>query len=144
VQMTGTASRISVDQMHMAVGARLGIAQLIQNFAEAMQVRILQSVACNAIHTVESRMCRWILSTCHRTDQTVLPLTHEALAERLGVQRSTVSAIMGKLQAAGLISQVRGGIVITDSSKLEQTACECYRKLHATFERLLPHTFTMR
>ena len=142
VQMTGTASRISLDQMQVAVGARPGIAQLIQNFAEAMQVRILQSVACNAVHSVESRMCRWVLSTYHRTDQTVLPLTHETLAERLGVQRSTVSAIMGKLQAAGLISQVRGGIVITDSSKLEQTACECYRKLHATFERLLPHTFT--
>lgn len=144
VQMTGTASRIYVDQMHMAVEARPGIAQLIQNFAEAMQVRILQSVACNAIHSVESRMCRWILSTYHRTDQIVLPLTHEALAERLGVQRSTVSIVMGKLQATGLISQVRGGIVITDSSKLEQTACECYRKLYATFEHLLPHTFTRR
>jgi CRP-like cAMP-binding protein len=142
VQMMGTASRISFEQMQMAVGARPGISHLMQNFAEAMQVSILQSVACNAIHSVESRMCRWVLSTYHRTNQTVLPLTHETLAERLGVQRSTVSAIMGKLQAGGLINQVRGGIVITDSNKLEQTACECYRKLRATFERLLPHTFT--
>ena len=58
VEMTGTASRISLDQMKVAVGARPGIAQVIQNFAEAMQVRIIQSVDCNAIHSVESRMCR--------------------------------------------------------------------------------------
>jgi CRP-like cAMP-binding protein len=142
VQMTGTASRISLDHLQVAIGARPRIAQLIQNFAEAMQVRVLQSVACNAIHSVESRICRWILSAYHRTDQTVLPLTHETLADRLSVQRSTVSAIMGKLQSAGLIRQVRGGIVINDSAKLERTSCECYRKVRATFERLLPHTFT--
>jgi CRP-like cAMP-binding protein len=141
VQMQGTASRIPLDQLQAAVQARPLIARLMQRFAEAMQARILQSVACNAVHSVEQRLCRWILSTRHRTERLVLPLTHEILAERLGVQRSTVTAIMGKLQAAGVIQQVRGGITITDSVKLEQSSCECYRRLRTTFERLLPHTF---
>jgi CRP-like cAMP-binding protein len=114
----------------------------MNRFAEAMQARILQSAACNAVHSVEQRLCRWILSTRHRRDQSVLPLTHEILAERLGVQRSTVTAIMGRLQAAGAIQQVRGGITIADGVKLEQSSCECYRRLRTIFERLLPLTFT--
>jgi CRP-like cAMP-binding protein len=142
VQMAGTASRIPLDQLQAAIQARPLIAQLMNRFAEAMQARILQSVACNAVHSVEQRLCRWILSTRHRTDQWELPLTHEVLAERLGVQRSTVTAIMGRLQAAGVIQQVRGGITIADSVKLEQSSCECYRRLRTTFERLLPRTFT--
>jgi CRP-like cAMP-binding protein len=141
VQMAGTASRISLDQLQAAVQARPLIARLMNCFAEAMQARILQSVVCNAVHSVEQRLCRWILSTRHRTDQLVLPLTHEVLAERLGVQRSTVTAIMGKLQAVGVIQQVRGGITIADCVKLEQNSCECYRRLWTIFERLLPHTF---
>jgi CRP-like cAMP-binding protein len=144
VQMPGTASRIYLDQLQAAIQARPLIAKLMNRFAEAMQARILQSVACNAVHSVEQRLCRWILSTRHRRDQSVLPLTHEVLAERLGVQRSTVTAIMGRLQAAGVIQQVRGGIVVTDDGKLEQSSCECYRRLRTTFERLLPHTFTAR
>jgi CRP-like cAMP-binding protein len=142
VHIAGTASRISLDQLQVAIQARPLVARLIQCFAEAMQARILQSVACNAVHSVEQRLCRWILSTRHRTDEVALPLTHEALAERLGVQRSTVTAIMGRLQAAGVIQQVRGGIIIADGVKLEQSSCECYRRLRTTFERLLPHTFT--
>ncbi len=141
VQMTGTASRISLDQLQAAIQARPLIARLMNHFAEAMQARILQSVACNAVHSVEQRLCRWILSTRHRTDKVVLPLTHELLAERFGVQRSTVTTIMGRLQAAGVIQQVRGGITIADGVKLEQSACECYRRLRTTFERLLPRTF---
>jgi CRP-like cAMP-binding protein len=142
VQMAGTASRVSLDQLQAAIQARPMIARLMQRFAEAMQARILQSIACNAVHSVEQRLCRWILSTRHTTDEVILPLTHELLAERLGVQRSTVTAIMGRLQAAGVIQQARGGITIADGVKLEQSSCECYWKLRATFERLLPLTFT--
>lgn len=142
VQMAGKASRISLDKLQDAINIRPGIAQLMQRFVEAMQVRILQSVACNAVHSVEGRLCRWILSTRHRTNKIVLPLTHEIAAQSLGVQRSTVTAIMGKLQSAGIIQQVRGGIAISDRVKLEQGACECYWRLQKTFERLLPHTFT--
>jgi CRP-like cAMP-binding protein len=141
-QLTGTASRITIDELYEVIDAHPNIRLLMQRFMEAMTARVLQSVACNAVHSAEARCARWILSTRHRIDQSVLPLTHEYLAERLGVQRSTVSVVMGKLQTAGLIRQGRGGITVTDPKGLEEAACECFRRLYDIFERLLPHTFT--
>jgi CRP-like cAMP-binding protein len=144
VQLTGTASRIPSDTMHEVIATRPTVRALMRRFTEAMMARILQSVACNAVHSVEARCCRWILSTWQRLDRDTFPLTHEFLAERLGVQRSTVSLVMGKLHTAGLIRQSRGGITVTDQKGLEAAACECYGRLHEIFERLLPHTFTKR
>jgi CRP-like cAMP-binding protein len=117
------------------------IRQLVLNFTEALLTQTLQAVACNAVHSVEARCCRWILSTRDRFDNDALPLTHEILAQTLGVQRSTVSSITRALQVAGLISQGRGVITITDREGLEETACECYRTIRGRFERLLPGTF---
>jgi hypothetical protein len=74
-------------------------------------------------------------------DTDTLPLTHEFLAEMLAVQRSTVSLVTGTFQTAGLISQGRGVITITDRDGLEGVACECYGTIHKSFERLLPHTY---
>ena len=142
VLMTGTASRIDLDEMRDAMAARPNIRRLIQCFLQAIFSRVLQSVACNAVHGVEARCCRWILSSYHRSDGDTVPLTHEFLAERLGVQRSTVSIAMGRLQASGLIRQGRGGITITDPKGVQDAACECYGRLYGTFKRLLPHTFT--
>ena len=87
---------------------------------------------------MEARCCRAILSTRDRTDKDDVPLTHETLAEMLGVQRSTVSSVASALQRAGLIVQGRGTIRITDRDGLESTACECYRTICQSFERLLP------
>ena len=69
-----------------------------------------------------------------------LPLTHETLAEMLGVQRSTVSIITRTLQNAGLITQSRGGIMVMDRAGLEEVACECYGTIRRNFDRLLPKT----
>jgi Mn-dependent DtxR family transcriptional regulator len=98
-------------------------------------------VACNAVHSVEERCCRWILSLHDRLDQDTVPLTHEFLADMRGVQRSTVSSITRSLQEAGLIRQGRGVITVTDRAGLEQTSCECYGTVRRSFERLLPHTY---
>jgi CRP-like cAMP-binding protein len=102
--------------------------------------RVLQNVACNAIHSVEARCARLILSTSHRVDQGMIPLTHEFWAERLGTQRSTISAIMKRFQAAGWVRQGRGGITITDPTSLREVSCECYQTVHDVFVRLLPYT----
>ena len=77
-----------------------------------------------------------------RMDQDTLPLTHELLAEMLGVQRSTVSTVARTLQVAGLIGQQRGAITVTDRPGLEEAACECHEKIRASFKRLLPKTYT--
>jgi CRP-like cAMP-binding protein len=141
VQIPGTASRISMDRMHEAISTHPAIHRLILHYAEMLVAQLLHTVACNAVHRVEARCCRWILSTQDRLGEDVLPLGHEFLAEILGVQRSTVSAAMGALQKAGLIRQGRGGITVTDRIGLERAAGECYGKIRRRFERLLPRTF---
>jgi CRP-like cAMP-binding protein len=138
VQFPGTASRISIERLHEAIGQRPKIRHLLLRFTEAMLTQSLQTVACNAVHSVEARCCRWILSTRDRMEQDTLPLTHELLAEMLGVQRSTVSSITRSLQMSGLIRQGRGMITITDQAGIEETACECYDVIRESFARLLP------
>jgi len=142
VQVPGTASRIDIDKMHEAISARPNLRRLIFHYTETLVTQLLHTVSCNAIHSVEARCCRWILSSHDRLGGDILPLTHEFLAEVIGAQRSTVSAVMGALQKRGLIRQGRGVITVTDRVGLEKTACECYGKIRRSFERLLPHTYT--
>lgn len=140
-QFSGTASRISVDRLYALFEGRPKLRHLFSRFSEAFLAQTLQNVACNAVHSVEARCSRWILSTRDRVDQDALPLTHETLAEMLGVQRSTVSSVTRALQMTGLISQGRGVITITDRAGLEEIACECYRTIYNTFNRLLPNSY---
>jgi CRP-like cAMP-binding protein len=142
VLVSGTASRIPIEQIHKCIRSRSHLRRLVAAYGEALLAQAFHTVACNAIHTVEERCCRWLLSTHDRTDQDILPLTHETLAEMLGVQRSTVSTVLRALQTTDLIEQRRGGIVVTDRAGLEQAACECHGKIHARVERLLPGSYT--
>jgi CRP-like cAMP-binding protein len=141
VQASGTASRIELERLHEVISARPKVRQLVLRFTEAMMARVLQNVACNAVHSVEDRACRWILSMHDRLDRDTVPLTHEFLADMLGVQRSTVSSITRALQEAGFIKQGRGVITVTDRAGLEGASCECYGTVRSSFERLLPHTY---
>ena len=142
VQASGTASRIELDLLHEVINSRPRVRQLMLHFTEAMMSRVLQNVACNAIHSVEARCCRWILSMHDRLEGSTVPLTHEFLSEMLGVQRSTVSSITRALQGSGFIRQGRGVITVTDRSGLEDASCECYGTVRRSFERLLPYTYT--
>jgi CRP-like cAMP-binding protein len=144
VQIPGTGSRIAVERLNEAVEASPALRQLFRLYVEALLAQTFQSVACNAVHSVEARCCRWILSTRDRVNQDKLPLTHEFLAEMLGVQRSTVSIITRTLQTAGLITQSRGVITVADRAGLEEAACECYGIIRGHFSRLLPGTYSRR
>jgi CRP-like cAMP-binding protein len=141
VQLPGMASRIPVARLGEAFDTSPAVRGLLLRFTEALLAQTFQTVACNAVHTVEARCCRWILSTRDRVSGDALPLTHEFLAEMLGVQRSTVSLVTKAFHSAGLISQGRGVIMITDRPGLEEVACECYGTIRRSFERLLPHTY---
>jgi CRP-like cAMP-binding protein len=124
--------------MHEAIRTRPTLQRQVLAYNEALLAQAYHTVACNAVHTVETRCCRWILSTHDRLDQDALPLTHEFLGEMLGVQRSTVSSVLRSLQTSGLIVQRRGEIVVTDRGGLEQATCECYGKIHSRFKKLFP------
>jgi CRP-like cAMP-binding protein len=142
VLVSGTASRIPVEQMRRVLVLRSRLRRLVAAFNEALLAQAFYTVACNTLHSVEARCCRWLLNTHDRMDQDTLPLTHETLAEMVGAQRSTVSTVLRTLQTTGLIEQRRGGIVVTDRAGLEQTTCECYRKIHLRVEKLLPGSYT--
>ncbi len=144
VQMAGSASRIAVERLNEVRNAHPKLRQLIASYGEVLLAQTFQILTCNAVHPVEARCCRWILMMHDRAEQDTLPLTHEFLAEMLGVQRSTVSVVARTLQTAGLIRQSRGGITITDRAGLEEATCECYRKIRSVYQRLLPTTYPTR
>jgi CRP-like cAMP-binding protein len=101
----------------------------------------MQFAACNALHVAEARFCRWLLMLRERVGTDTLNLTHEFLAEMLGVQRPTVTLIARTLQTAGLIRYRRGLVEIVDRAGLEETSCECYGIVRANYARLLPRSF---
>ena len=143
VQMSGTASRIPFERLNEVRNTQPKLRQLIMRYGEAFLAQTFQTVSCNALHPVEARCCRWILAMHDRADGDALPLTHEFLAEMLGVQRSSVSVVTRTLQTAGLIQQSRGSITITDRAGLEETTCECYAKIRRVYQRLLPDTYPL-
>jgi CRP-like cAMP-binding protein len=144
VQMPGTASRIPVERLDEVRNTRPRLRRLIQNYGEVLLAQTFQILSCNALHPVEARCCRWILMMHDRADADTLPLTHEFLAEMLGVQRSTVSVVTRTLQTAGLIRQSRGGITVTDRVGLEEAVCECYGRIQRIYQRLLPGSYPPR
>jgi CRP-like cAMP-binding protein len=138
VQTPTRAARISAIHLHEAWHKSPRIRDLVDRHTEALFGHAIQSVACNALHSVEARFCRWLL-TCHdRISTNTVALTQEFLADMLGVQRTTVTAVARALQAKGAIRYRRGVVDIMDRMVLEQLACECYGVIRKTYERLLP------
>src|SRR3954469_21235318 len=138
VQTPTRASRISADRLHEAWERSPRIRDLVDRHNEALFGYAIQSVACNALHSVEARFCRWLL-TCHdRISTDTVALTQEFLADMLGVQRTTVTAVARALQEKGAIRYRRGVVDIIDRQMLEALTCECYGVIRRNYERLLP------
>ena len=138
VQTPTRAARIGAAQLHEAWEKSPRIRELVDLHGEALFAHAIQSVACNALHSVEARFCRWLL-TCHdRISTDTIALTQEFLADMLGVQRTTVTAVARAMQEKGAIRYRRGVVDIVDRGTLETLACECYGVIRRTYERLLP------
>ena len=144
VQVPGRARRITAAHLHRAWEQSAQIRDLIDRHNEALFAHATQSVACNALHSVEARFCRWLLSCHDRIDSSTVALTQEFLADMLGVQRTTVTVVARALQAAGLIRYRRGIVDILDRAGLEAISCECYRAVRRNYQRLLPDPFPKR
>ena len=138
VQVAGPALCISTSHLEAAKTGSPRFGDLFSRYADALLAQMMQSVACNALHTVEARCCRWLLATHDRAGEEIIHLTQESLAEMLGVQRTTVSAVTAALQARGLIRTRRGRVEIIDRKGLERAACECYAAIEHHFHTLLP------
>ena len=100
---------------------------LMTRYAQALVGFVMQSTACNAVHSVEQRLARWLLMAHDRVERNEFPLTQEFVAMMLGATRPTVTVVAGMLQKAGLITYHRGRVTVLDREKLESASCECYR-----------------
>jgi CRP-like cAMP-binding protein len=129
VQVPLTVCRVPAPAYRRLTAASLAIANLSVQYNEVLLSQARITAACNALHPVERRFCRWLLQTGDRTGGDTITLTQEFLSEMLGVRRTSVTEVARKVQAAGLISYSRGAIKILDRESLKAMSCECYETL---------------
>jgi CRP-like cAMP-binding protein len=131
------AAVMGIDAFRREMERRGAFYDRVTRYSQAFVSMLMQSVACNGLHSAEQRCSRWLLMTHDRIAQDEFPLTHEFLAIMLGVRRPTVTLVMADLTRAGIVSHVRGHVRIVDRKGLEQTTCECYRNIRMVSDRLL-------
>ena len=119
--------RMKADAFRREMDRRGVFYELLTHYAQALVGFIVQSTACNAVHSVEQRLARWLLMARDRMESDHFPLTQEFVAMMLGASRPTVTIVASTLQKAGLITYHRGRLTIVDGKGLEAASCECYR-----------------
>jgi len=124
---TDICYRMKVDAFRREIDRRGAFHELVAHYAQALFGFVAQSTACNAIHSVEQRLARWLLMAQDRMGSDEFPLTQEFAAMMLGASRPTVTVVAGTLQKAGLIKYRHGRVIIVDREHLEAASCECYR-----------------
>ena len=136
-QVSGTALRMPTPAFLKAMDPAGSLDRIVRQYIAFSLRYAYQTVACNALHSVEERMCRWLLMTHDRVGREEFMLTQEFLAEMLGVRRQSVTVVAGILQAAGFISYRRGVMNIINREGLEGASCECYESTRWYYERIM-------
>ena len=136
-QVPGAGYRMPASALKEAASESPGLLNLVARHSQVQAAMSEQSAACNAVHHVEARLCRWLLVSSDRALSDVLPLTQEFLGFMLGVQRTTVTSAARNLQSAGLIRYSRGRLELLDRVGLEEGACECYRAVQQRIDDLI-------
>jgi CRP-like cAMP-binding protein len=137
VQSAGSAGTIEVNRFRRLANEFEPFRSLLIRHEQVLFAQSQQSAACNASHSVEARMCRWLLFMRDLAGSDDLMLTQEFLAQMLSVRRPSVSIVASPLQKAGLIKYSRGHVRLLDVKGLEKRACECYGTVKGHYKRLL-------
>jgi hypothetical protein len=138
VKFGGPFVRLHVRKLETAKIKSATLRNVFARYADCMLAQIFQSTACNAIHTIEQRTAKWIISAMERTDGNgVVPLTHEQLATMLGVGRSYTSRVIQTFKAEGVLETRRGSILIHNREALRIRACLCNESVKNHFEEVL-------
>jgi CRP-like cAMP-binding protein len=137
VQSAGSAGTIEVNRFRRLANEFEPFRSLLMRHEQVLFAQSQQSAACNASHSVEARMCRWLLFMRDLAGNDDLMLTQEFLAQMLSVRRPSVSIVASPLQKAGLIKYSRGRMRLLDVKGLQKRACECYGTVKAHYQRLL-------
>jgi CRP-like cAMP-binding protein len=137
VQSAGSAGTLEVSRLRRLANELEPFRALLIRHEQVLFAQSQQSAACNASHSVEARMCRWLLYMRDLAGNDDLMLTQEFLAQMLGVRRPSVSLVANTLQKAGLIRYSRGRMRLLDTKGLQKGTCECYRTVKAHYQRML-------
>ena len=137
VQTAGAAYRLSKPALKQEFERSSAVRQVLLRYTQALITHMAQTAVCNRHHSVDQQLCRWLLVTLDRSPSNVVSMTHELIANKLGVRREGVTDAAGKLRSAGLINYNRGQITVLDREGLEARSCECYGVVKDEFDRLL-------
>jgi len=136
VQGEGDALRLSAVELHGEMRQSPSLAKTLNGYLYVLMAQLMQTAGCTRFHEIDARLSRWLLMTHDRAHANHFHLTHQFLADMLGVQRSAVTIAAGSLQERGLIHYTRGEITILDRPGLEGTACECYAAVVKDYDQV--------
>ncbi len=137
VKVAGPLVRLKVQKLEAAKAQALAIRQLFARYADCMLAQMLQATACNAIHSIEQRTAKWIISAMDRTGDHRVPMTHEQLSTMLGVGRSYTSRVIQTFKAEGILETRRGAILVKNESALSARSCLCNEAVKGHFAEVL-------
>jgi len=137
VQIGGGAVRMRAEILRQEFARGGPFQHLLLSYTQAFIAQVSQTAVCNRLHSVDQRLCRWILLTRERTKSNELAMTQEFISKMLGGRRESVTLAAQRLQNAGIIRYVRGHVTLLDRPRLQARACECYRVVKEETERLL-------
>jgi DNA-binding transcriptional regulator YhcF (GntR family) len=137
VKFGGPFATLAINQLEAAKRQSPSLRYLFARYADCLLAQILQSTACNAIHSIEQRTAKWIISAMERTGDYVVPLTHEELASMLGVGRSYASRVIQTFKSDGILETRRGALVVRDRAALDTRACRCNESVKDHFGEVL-------
>ncbi|MDP2619168.1 MAG: Crp/Fnr family transcriptional regulator [Hyphomicrobiales bacterium] len=144
VQIPGSAAKMSRGAFTRAMESMPSFRSLIHAYVQAFLEQVLVSVACNGAHSLKERLARWLLMMRDRSDDDVLPITQDLLAEMLGVQRPTITNAARELERAGLIARGRRQVTILNRQGLTKASCECYQLVRERIGLRLPKTYIIK
>jgi len=137
VQIEGRALRMSAVRLREETMGDTPLRRLMLRYQTAFATQLMQSVACNGLHNVQERCARWLLRCLDQGPSADVFITHEFLAQMLGVRRASISDVLRPLQTNGLIRSRRGVVSVVDRAGLEGQACECNRLINLEYDRVM-------
>jgi CRP-like cAMP-binding protein len=137
VHVAGSALRLETMVLQTEFQRGAALQRALLRYTQALLTQVSQTAVCNQLHSLEQRLCRWLLFTYDRAPTDAVYLTQEFLGQLLGVRRESITTVARHLQTVGLIRYHRGRMVLLDRAGLETMVCECYRVVKDEFTRLL-------
>lgn len=140
VQVPGRASWMSIENLDIALDRFDCVRGIILRYAKAFTTQLMESVACNSLHTAKQRIARWLMQAHDRVEGDTFYITQETLGNLLALRRATVNAVCSELMTSGGITYHRGNLTVVDPDLLKSHACSCYDRIkNASINHQLPY-----